>query len=116
MYSSCHPSETPQGRTFAQLYQTADRNFLEAFQQYAEIIFRAFLICKLLVDLPNLYHAASDKRKPNVTVVGNEDMECGEEFEVYDEEVPDGHDDVEEDNDIESFGQGEEEQEDHEGG
>ncbi|KAG1719592.1 uncharacterized protein EDB91DRAFT_1257547 [Suillus paluster] len=93
---SCHPSETPQGRTFAQLYQTADRNFLEVFQQYAEIIF------------------PSDKRKPNVTV-GNEDMECGEEFEVYDEEVPNGHDDVEEDNDIESFGQGEEEQEDHEG-
>ncbi|KAG2151529.1 hypothetical protein DEU56DRAFT_908366 [Suillus clintonianus] len=40
-------------------------------------------------------------------------MECGEE--VYGEEVPDGHDDVEEDNDIESFGQGEEEQEDNEG-
>ncbi|KAG2112872.1 hypothetical protein DEU56DRAFT_761967 [Suillus clintonianus] len=90
----CHPSETQQGRTFAQLYQTADRNFLEVFQQYAEIIF------------------PSDKRKPNVTV-GNEDMECGEE--VYGEEVPNGHDDVEEDNDIESFDQGEEEQEENEG-
>ncbi|KAG1731317.1 uncharacterized protein EDB91DRAFT_1252178 [Suillus paluster] len=79
-----------------------------------EIIFHAFLICKLLVDLPSLYHAASDKRKPNITV-GNEDMECSEEFEVYGEEVPNGHDDIKEDKDTESFGQGEEEQDDREG-
>ncbi|KAG2349431.1 hypothetical protein BDR05DRAFT_943401 [Suillus weaverae] len=62
--------------------------------------------------IAHLYHAASDKRKPNVTV-GNEDMECDEE--VYGEEVPDDHDNIKEDNDIESFGQGEEKQEDNEG-
>ncbi|KAG1745615.1 hypothetical protein EDB19DRAFT_1906130 [Suillus lakei] len=36
---SCHPSETPQGDSFAELYQTADSDFLAAFQQYAEQIF-----------------------------------------------------------------------------
>jgi hypothetical protein len=44
MFSRCHPSETPQGKTFARLYQAADKDFLDAFQQYAEFIFRAFLI------------------------------------------------------------------------
>ncbi|KAG2138232.1 hypothetical protein BD769DRAFT_1663808 [Suillus cothurnatus] len=33
---SCHPSETPQGKSFAEMYETADRDFLGAFQQYAE--------------------------------------------------------------------------------
>ncbi|KAG1898572.1 uncharacterized protein F5891DRAFT_1190646 [Suillus fuscotomentosus] len=36
---SCHPSETPQGDSFAELYQTADSDFLAAFQLYAEQIF-----------------------------------------------------------------------------
>ncbi|KAG1850235.1 hypothetical protein DFJ58DRAFT_842509 [Suillus subalutaceus] len=31
----CHPSETPQGNSFAELYQTADSDFLATFQQYA---------------------------------------------------------------------------------
>ncbi|KAG0706721.1 hypothetical protein DFH29DRAFT_872033 [Suillus ampliporus] len=37
----CHPSETPEGNSFAELYQTADSEFLTAFQQYAEQIFPA---------------------------------------------------------------------------
>ncbi|KAG2099573.1 uncharacterized protein F5147DRAFT_655770 [Suillus discolor] len=38
---SCHPLETPEGKSFPVLYETADRAFLEAFQQYAEQIFPA---------------------------------------------------------------------------
>jgi hypothetical protein len=40
---SCHPLERPQGKSFPALYETADRAFLEAFQQYAEQIFHKFL-------------------------------------------------------------------------
>ncbi|KAG1802818.1 uncharacterized protein HD556DRAFT_1437884 [Suillus plorans] len=38
---SCHPSETPQGKSFTEIYEMADREFLEAFQHYAEEIFPA---------------------------------------------------------------------------
>lgn len=113
MFSRCHPSETPQGKTFTQLYQAADKDFLDAFQQYAEIIFDVFLIYKSLVDSLNLYYAASDKHKPKLNIaVGNEDIECGEEFKMYGEEEPNDNDDAEEHKDTESFSQGEEEQDD----
>ncbi|KAG1772881.1 hypothetical protein EV702DRAFT_1201353 [Suillus placidus] len=36
---SWHPSEIPQGRNFAQLYQMVDKEFLGAFQNYAGLIF-----------------------------------------------------------------------------
>ncbi|KAG1739222.1 hypothetical protein EDD22DRAFT_959397 [Suillus occidentalis] len=87
---SCHPSETLQGRNFAQLYQTADKDFLDAFQHYAELIFHKSFSNRLPVDsLRNgagVLQTDSDVRK---------DQECDEAFEMDDEEEPKGHDETE---------------------
>ncbi|KAG2029073.1 hypothetical protein BDR03DRAFT_1018943 [Suillus americanus] len=70
---SCHPSETPKGKSFHELYETADRAFLEAFQQYAELIFPA------------------NKRKPDA-ITTNGDDNCAKKSEEGDEGEPEEDD------------------------
>ncbi|KAG2052901.1 hypothetical protein BDR06DRAFT_1009034 [Suillus hirtellus] len=72
----CHPSETPQGKSFAEMYKMADRDFLGAFQQYAEKIFPAH------------------KRKPDLSAISKADhceAKEGEEGEEGDEDEVDEH-------------------------
>ncbi|KAG1840938.1 hypothetical protein DFJ58DRAFT_732687 [Suillus subalutaceus] len=88
----CHPSETPQGNTFSELYETADHDFLAAFQQYTEQIF------------------SGNKCKPDLNAWKEDDSgETGdpdeEESEKYknssDVEGDDGDEDAEGDEDVE---------------